>query len=133
MRQNYLIITFFIFFGFSINLKAEETSLYPSDVSIIALQDNEEWFLVIKDNNLTIYLKEEVLSEGRFIAYKFENSSDIEISFSWDVLQNKNIIQENNGKITLKPNSIEVFFDPTVSIQLKENESIKDFNLIIKH
>ena len=133
MKIKYLTITFSIILASFINLKAEETSCYPSAVSIISVQDNEEWFLVIKDENLTIYLKEEVLTEGRFVTYKFENSSSKEISFSWDVIQNKNIVQENNGAITIKASSIEIFFDPTVSIQLKENETVQDFSLIIKY
>ncbi|MDF1673977.1 MAG: hypothetical protein P1U41_10750 [Vicingaceae bacterium] len=101
-----------------------------SVVTPITFQDNT-WKKVYNANNLTIYLKVETLSEGRFISYKYENSSSKEISFSLELIKNNKIVSNNKMTITLKENTSEIFFDPTDTVQLGENESIDDYTVKI--
>lgn len=105
----------------SINLSPKVTS--------INFQDNG-WKSVYEKEGLIIYLKEEILPEGRFIAYKYENSSSKEISFSLVLMKNHKAVS-NKMEIILKESSSEIFFDPTDTIQLDKNESIDDYTVKI--
>lgn len=96
-------------------------------------QSTDEWVMIQDQNDIKVYLKEEVLPEGHFVSVKFENNSNTEVSFSWSLYHTKKLVQEYSSNLTVKAKGSEIFFDPTVMIQLKKNETLNEFSINLKY
>jgi len=129
MKLNYKLKVCLMVIGFSfIGSISMATNILEAKVFT---QNSESWVMVKNENGIKIYLKEEILPEGRFIAIKFENNSTTEISFSWELTKNEKIAQKGSDKITLNVNESEVFFDPTLMLKLENDETINHISINI--
>ena len=129
MKRNYKLKLFTALIIASISIGGA-TAFNPKPTSTTIITENSDnWVEVQNEDGVKIFLKEEILPEGRFISIKFENSSDKEFSFSWKLIQNEKTVQQSSSAVILKPNSSEIFFDPTVMIKLKANDSINQFSI----
>lgn len=111
------------------NLVEAHESLKQSKIDGYVAEKLGSWVMVQNQNDTRIYLKEEVLPEGSFVAIKFENNSAKEISFSWELNLNGKGVQKSISKVLLKSKTSEVFFDPTIMVRLEGNQSINQFSI----
>ena len=129
MNLNYKLklFTAIVCFGIIIgSVNAQSSTITKSSINA---ENSDNWVMVQNENGINIYLKEEVLPEGRFIAIKFANTTKNKISFSWELSLNGKQVQKSTSKLTLKQKSSEVFFDPTVMVKLKDNQSVNQFSI----
>lgn len=111
----------------SLALNGSETNHLTNNI-----QNSDEWVMIQNQNDIKVYLKVEKLPEGNFVSMKFENTSDTEVSFSWNLSHGKILVQEYPSEMIIQAKGSEIFFDPTVMIQLKENETLSEFSIILK-
>ncbi len=97
-------------------------------------QEMNKWVEIKNENGLKISLKDEVLASVRFISIHFENNSNKEISFSWELNQGGKLIKSNDSTNRVRPNGGTLIIDSKSGIKLLSSDLITDFdvNIILK-
>ena len=110
---------------------AVATNSFETDINV---NSSEEWVEIKNENGLKISLKVEVLASVRFISIHFENNSNKEISFSWELNQGGKLIKSNDSTNRVRPNGGTLIIDSTSGIKLLSSDLITDFdvNIILK-
>lgn len=109
-------------------LKAEDKIEQNNEYTKID-ENLNEWVLVKEDNGIKVYFMK-VEEEGMCqIKIKFENTTNLEKSFSWVIKEGEKVI--NNQKLTISPNGVEIFIDYSVPILFSTNNNFNDFLITI--
>lgn len=111
-------------------LSAEDNSRLEN---LTVFNPSSNWELIKEENGIKVYVKEQLLSEGRFIAVKFENATYKPISFSWKLTKEGKVVPNYAGDISLKISESKEFIDPTVlSLDVEEHINMFNVNILIK-
>lgn len=89
--------------------------------------------MVKNEKGLIISLKDEILPSGRYLSIKFENSSNKEISFSWELVHKGKVIKTTNLDVVIEPNRDLLIINSKMGVKLLSSDLINDFfiNIIL--
>lgn len=116
-------------------LKAEDKIAQNNEYTKID-ENLNEWVLVKEDNGMKVYFAlYEAFDGTNSIKLKFENTSNIDKIFQWEIV-NKNtdkIIFESQKNFKIKPNSVLVFFEDNVPYSIEQGTKLSDYSIILKY
>lgn len=99
----------------------------------VVIDDNlNDWVLVKEENGIKTYFKILLLDNEYYYSVKFENILNNDHSFSYEIVENEEVILKSNKKVNLnKGEKIEVF-DPTMQKIVNGKVSVNDYEIFIK-
>jgi hypothetical protein len=134
MRKNYKLKLFTVLVIAGVSIGGANAFNPNLTSTTIITENSDNWVEIKNENGLKISLKDEVLASVRYISIHFENNSNKEISFSWELNQGGKLIKSNDSTNRVRPNGGTLIIDSTSGIKLLSSDLITDFdvNIILK-